>query len=193
MNNLIETLPNNPWSRIFDNAITDDGIIVDVGCYKWDWGRTLIGKKRIIGIDPIEENQPDGCELFKGVLGPSDGKFFMNVNIEASNIMNNTNIKSISNIEIEMLSWKTFCNRFQVNNISVLKLNIEGSEYPLLNSMDTEDFSKINQIAVSFHDWMNPKWKNLTQSSLQLLNNSGFDIIRIYPRFGWYLAFKPTF
>ena len=70
-------------------------------------------------------------------------------------------IKSTSTIEIQMLDWKTFCNKFEIDKVSVLKLNIEGSEYPLLHSMDSEDFSKINQIAVSFHDWMNPKWRNL--------------------------------
>lgn len=193
MDNLIETFPGAPWSRIFDSALTDDGVIVDVGCYHWDWGRTLIGHKRIVGIDPIEKTIPDGCELFSGVLGPGNGRVSMNVNEDASNIVNNPNIAAKSIIEIEMLNWKSFCQQFQIENISVLKINIEGSEYPLLNTMDTDDFSKIKQIAVSFHDWLNPKWVNLTKSSLQLLNNSGFDIIRIYPRYGWYLAFKPNF
>jgi FkbM family methyltransferase len=195
MNNLIETYPGHLWSRIFDNALTDNGVIVDVGCLNWDWGQTLVGHKRIIGVDPIEKNKPDGCELFNGVLGASNGKVFMdvNVNTDASNIMNNKNIESESEsiIEIEMLDWKSFCKKFEIESISVLKLNIEGSEYPLLNSMDSEDFSKINQIAVSFHDWMNPRWNNLTKSSLQLLRDSGFDVIRIYETYGWYLAFRP--
>lgn len=191
MNNLIETYPGNLWSRILDNALTDDGTIVDVGCLHWDWGQTLVGHKRYVGIDPIEQNKPNGCELFTGVLGPSNGKVFMNVNIDASNIMNNQDIESKSTIEIEMLDWKSFCNRYQIDNVSVLKLNIEGSEYPLLHSMDSDDFSKINQIAVSFHDWMNPKWRNLTKSSLQLLKDSGFDVITIYRPYGWFLAFRP--
>ena len=37
MNNLIETYPGHLWSRIFDNALTDNGSIVDVGCLNWDW------------------------------------------------------------------------------------------------------------------------------------------------------------
>ena len=192
MSNLIETFPGRPWSRILENALTDDGTIVDVGCLHWDWGQTLVGKKRIIGIDPIEKSVPEGCELYSGVLGPSNGKTYMDVNIDASNIMGNTDIQSLSRVEIEMLSWKTFCSNYSVENVSVLKLNIEGSEYPLLHSMDSEDFSKINQIAVSFHDWMNPKWKNLTKSSLQLLYSSGFDVINIFPMYGWYLAFRPN-
>jgi hypothetical protein len=190
MKKLIETFSGSPWSQIFDNAITHDGSIVDVGCLHWDWGKNLLGKKRIIGIDPIEKKIPVGCELFNGVLGSSNGKVYMGVNIDASNIMGNTNIKTIETIEIEMIDWKSFCKRFNIENVSVLKLNIEGSEYPLLNSMDSDDFSKINQIAVSFHDWMNPKWKNLTQSSLFLLKSYGFEIIEIYPRWGWYLAYK---
>jgi len=189
-NKLIETYPGHPWSRIFDNALTNNGVVVDVGCLYWDWGKTLVGHKRIIGIDPIEKNIPFGCELFSGVLGSSNGKVYMDINADSSNIMNNENIISKSVIEAEMLDWKTFCKKFEISDVSVLKLNIEGSEYPLLNSMDSEDFSKINQIAVSFHDWMNPKWKYLTKSSINLLRDSGFDVIKIYPPYGWYLAFR---
>jgi hypothetical protein len=56
--------------------------------------------------------------------------------------------------------------------------------------MDTDDFKQIDQIAVSFHDWLNPKYKNLTESSLVLLKKSGFKIISIYKPYGWYLAIK---
>jgi hypothetical protein len=190
MKKLIETLHGSPWSQVFDNCLIDDGDIVDVGCLHWDWGKSLVGKKRYIGIDPIEKKTPEGCELFTGVLGASSGKVYMDVNIDASNIMGNSNIKALKTIEIEMMDWKSFCRKYEIETVSVLKLNIEGSEYPLLNSMDSEDFSKINQIAVSFHDWMNPKWTNLTQSSIYLLKNSGFNIVEIYRRWGWYLAYK---
>ena len=42
-----------------------------------------------------------------------------------------------------MLSWKTFCERFNIDNVSILKINIEGSEYSFLDSLDETDFSKI--------------------------------------------------
>ena len=133
MSNLIETFPGQPWSRILENALTDNGSIVDVGCLHWDWGQTLVGKKRIIGIDPIEKSVPEGCELYSGVLGPSNGKTYMDINIDASNIMGNTDIQSLSRVEIEMLSWKTFCSNYNVENVSVLKIDVQGYEPRVLD------------------------------------------------------------
>jgi predicted XRE-type DNA-binding protein len=34
--------------------------------------------------------------------------------------------------------------------------------------MDAEDFKKINQIAISFHDWIHPEQKSQTEAALSL-------------------------
>jgi hypothetical protein len=91
---------------------------------------------------------------------------------------------------LNMISWKSFCEMYSIDNISVLKINIEGSEYALLNSMDASDYRKIDQIVISFHHWLNPEWGLLTEASLNLLRLNGFDIIKTYSRWGWYLALK---
>ena len=56
--------------------------------------------------------------------------------------------------------------------------------------MDTEDFKKINQIAVSFHDWIHPEQKSQTESSLRLLEENGFTLLETYHPWGWWLAYK---
>jgi hypothetical protein len=55
--------------------------------------------------------------------------------------------------------------------------------------MDAEDFSRIDQIVVSFHDWLNPNWKSLTDASMYMLNQQGFKIENIGP-YGWYIGRK---
>ena len=188
MDNLIETIPGLGWSQIDKRAFEHDGCVVDVGCYMWDWSNSLIGKKRIVGVDPLEENIPNGVEMFKGLLGPFN--FELPVTGEGISLSVYNHSDDITLKKSQMLSWKTFCKKFNIGKISILKLNIEGSEYTLLNSMDTDDFNQIDQIAVSFHDWLNPKYKNLTESSLNLLKNSGFKVVSIYEPYGWYLATK---
>ena len=92
-----------------------------------------------------------------------------------------------------MISWKTFCKKFNVDKVSILKINIEGSEYSFLDSLDESDFFKINQIIISFHDWLNPEYKELTKQSIQLLQKYGYTIISTYFKFGWYLCIKNEF
>jgi autotransporter strand-loop-strand O-heptosyltransferase len=181
----IQTIPFTYWTTIHSRALTHDGDIVDLGCLHWDWCNSLIGKKRIIGVDPIETTVPEGTTLYKGVIGDSDTRIFININGDATSI-----VTEETPLQVEMLSWKTFCKRYNINNVSVLKINIEGGEYDVLNSMDSDDFSKIDQIAISFHDWIHPEWKDKTENALDKLRKMGYTILSTQLNWGWYLAYK---
>jgi FkbM family methyltransferase len=152
--------------------------------------------KRVIGVDPFEETTPNGAELFKGVLGPSDAKVKMDKpnNNEIGGRVN-YNIDGNEKDLYEMLSWKTFCEKFDIDKVSILKINIEGSEYSFLDSLDETDFSKINQIIISFHDWLNPAeyTEEMTKSSIEMLKKMGYTVISTYFKFGWYLCVKNKF
>ena len=191
---LEETIKGEFWSTFDWNSIDENGCIVDLGCLYWDWSNYWLGMKRVIGIDPFEKTIPNGAELFKGVLGPSDCKIKMSMT-------NNDEISATVNYDIseddkdiyEMLSWKTFCKKYDVDTVSILKINIEGSEYAFLDSLDNTDFLKINQIVISFHDWLNSDYAELTKSAIERLKNNGYTVISTYFKFGWYLCIKNDF
>jgi len=186
---VIHTIDVRDYSRVLKRALNNDGAIVDVGCYTWDWSQFFIGKKRVIGVDPIENTIPEGAELFKGAISSVNGNALMNVDDVKSTIISKY-VDSNNALKVELLTWKTFCNNYNIDKISVLKVNIEGSEYELLNSMTLEDLDKIDQIAISFHDWLVPEWRNLTEMALTKLKNAGFNLIKINESWNWYLAFK---
>ena len=81
-------------------------------------------------------------------------------------------------------------NEYNIKKISVLKINIEGSEYDLLDSLTDDDFDNIDQIAISFHDWMIPEWKSKTERAIKILKSKNYDIQKINDSWGWYLAVK---
>ena len=183
-NNLFETISGENYSLVDDRCLYDDGCIIDVGCLHWDWSNFFIGKKRVVGIDPFE-SEKKYTELFKGVLGTFDGTTIMeNRGIESTIIGQETGE------EVIVKTWKTFINEYDINKISVLKLNIEGAEYDLLNSLDDTDFDNIDQIAVSFHDWMVPEWKEKTDQCIDLLKSKNYNMIKINENWGWFLFVK---
>ena len=191
---LEETIKGEFWSTFDWNSIDNEGCVVDLGCLYWDWSNYWFGVKRVIGVDPFEETTPNGAELFKGVLGPSDCKIKMDKpNSNEMEGIVNYNISENEEDLYEMFSWKTFCKRFNINKVSILKINIEGSEYSFLDSLDESDFSKINQIVISFHDWLNPEYKELTKKSIELLKKYGYTVISTYFKYGWYLCIKNNF
>ena len=184
---LIQTIKGEDYSSIDSRVFEHNGCVIDVGCLRWDWSYSLLGKKRIIGVDPFEQETPRGTELFQGILGSANGV----VEIDAADCNSSiANINSTNLQKVECITWKTFCKKFNIDKISVLKLNIEGSEYSLLHSMDVKDFDKIDQILVSFHDWINKDWEPLTKSSLTLLESMGFEVNSVCEKAGWYLAIK---
>lgn len=184
--NLFETIPGQDYSRVEQRCLQHNGCIVDIGCLDWDWCNFFIGKKRVIGIDPFE-TQRENTELFKGVIGTYNGSTIMqNIGI-ASSMINQE-----SGEEVVVKTWKTFIQEYNIEKISVLKVNIEGAEYDLLNSMDNTDFDNIDQIAISFHDWLVPEWREKTWDAIRLLISKNYMLDKINDSWGWYLFIKNT-
>jgi FkbM family methyltransferase len=184
--NLFQTINSWDYSTVNDRCLIDDGDIVDIGCLNWDWSNFFLGKKRIIGVDPFE-NQIPYTEIFKGVIGNYNGITKMKNDGIASSINNQDDGE-----EVIVKTWKDFCNEFNIKRISVLKVNIEGAEYDLLDSLTDDDFDNIDQITISFHDWMVPEWKSKTEDSIKLLKSKNYEIQKINESWGWYLAVKKT-
>lgn len=180
---LFETMPGHKYSAVDYRCLSHDGCIVDLGCLFWDWSRFFIGKKRVIGVDPYE-NEIEGAELYKGIVHDETNKVRMSNNGVSSSVFHG------GDDLVDALSWIDFCQKFKINRISVLKINTEGSEYRLLRSMSRDDFEKIDQIAVSFHDWMNPSWREDTLECLKILETNNFSHTKIFEPYGWYLAIK---
>lgn len=183
---LFQTINGWDYSTVNDRCLVDDGDIVDIGCLNWDWSNFFLGKKRVIGVDPFE-NQIPFTEIFKGVIGNYNGFTKMRNEGISSSMINQDDGE-----EVEVKTWKDFCKDFNIDKISVLKINIEGAEYDLLNNLTDDDFNKIDQIAISFHDWMVPEWKSKTDIAIELLKSKNFEITKINESWGWYLAQKKS-
>jgi hypothetical protein len=180
----------NRWSRVHPRFMDHDGCIVDLGCLGWNsvfedktsdnWAGYFFNKKRVIGVDPQE--QPNiNAELFKGFISNFSGKAEL-----VSNGIGAFMQKSSNGI-YDVLSWKDFKQKFSINSISILKINIEGSEWDLIDSFDDEDFCEIDQICVSFHDWL-PHFKEngifRTYNSVNKIISKGY-IMTDLELYGW--------
>lgn len=184
---LLETINGQSYTKVDKRALTHKGCIVDVGCSGWDWSSYFIGKKRVIGIDPYE-SAISNVEFFEGLLGPVNGKALIHRNGADSTIIGDMDLdNSTDYVEFPMLNWKTFCKKFNIDSVSVLKMNIEGAEYSLLHSLTSEDFKKIDQIVVSFHHFSDDTLKESTNATIQFLENHGYTATLLDERFGWYL------
>ena len=185
----------NKWSKIHPRFMEHDGSIIDLGCAGWNlpfedktcdnWAGYFFGKKRVVGVDP-QEKPNINAELFSGFISNFTGKANLNQRGIGASI-----IKSSNGI-YEVLTWKDFKKKFNLGSISILKINIEGSEWDLIDSFDDEDFREIDQICVSFHYWL-PKYKKIgiqqTINSINTIVSKGYTMTDLGV-YGWFHFIK---
>lgn len=183
-----ETIPGQPHTTLHSRVWNHPGAIVDVGCAGYDWCKVFIGKKRIIGLDPdLSVPKVPGVELMQTQLGPFNG-------IVSFQGATNFNLEDVPALPLfPMWSWKRFAKAaIGPAGVAALKLNIEGSEWPLLASMGVSDFECIDQLAISFHDFAWPDMAGVSKALISYLESLGYHSKEIYKPLGWWLFWKQT-
>jgi hypothetical protein len=179
------SLNGKAWGRVDKRAFATDGEIIDLGCLDWLWCKSLIGKRKVIGADPLEKHIPNKFVLYKGLVCAYSGKIMMSNARTHSSVMSNRNLVSCN-----ALSFQAFIEKFNIKKINVLKINIEGGEYSLIISLTKHHVDMIDQIAVSFHDFKGGYFlPEMRESCLHYLSH-WYDIISIFEQCRWYLCLK---
>ena len=145
----------------------------------------------MIGVDPCEKQVPKGAELFEGIIGRADGTTTIPVLVssrtESVGCFLPDGCKWITGKRtVDMLSWATFLKRFKVDSISILKLNIEGMEFPLLKQIGDP---QADQLVISFHDWKPAFSKKDTEAALNHLSQ-WYDYCLTSDNSTWYLFLR---
>jgi len=141
-------LMRNDYYKFDDRCLSHSGVIIDIGCLGWDWSKYFLDKnKRVIGFDCNEKTQPEGAELRRQMVLPYSGKCLVYGTSGAASIMNL--YRDTDGIQYDVVSLDSVLSEFTVMP-SLIKMNVEGSEYPLLFSLKSPPS---DQLIVSFHDF----------------------------------------
>jgi len=172
-----------PWTRVHRRVWEHPGAIVDLGCASWDWSGRFLGKKRVLGVDPFETSIPHGAEFWQGAVSVSSGTVKMLKNGHGSSTRG---AEAQLRETVPAIALAEMLRQRDVTSVSVLKLNVEGSEVEILMTLPEALFASIDQIAVSFHDFLHGDYRR-TEAVLSYLRN-WYEIVSIDTRYSWYLG-----
>jgi FkbM family methyltransferase len=171
----------------FEDKFNDQIVILDLGACRGEFTNeinSLYSIKKVILVEANPTNfrtlqNKENYILYNNVISSRDGdeiQFLEDTNspYNGSIIFNyfNGTIHKIKSISI-----KTIMKENNIDYIDLMKIDIEGSEYEILENFDEEDYKKINQITVEFHDFIDPSLKNRTFSIIQKMKNFGYNVI----------------
>ena len=144
-----------------DYKLNKDSIVFDIGGYIGDFSNSIYEKYKCkiyifepsplfykICVERFKNKEKIVC--FNYGLSDSENEFLLSNEKEASSISKKTKVTIGETVKIRKFS-KVF-QKLQINQIDLLKVNIEGSEYNLMPHIIEEKLiEKINNIQIQFH------------------------------------------
>jgi len=181
----------------FIDCIDRDSIIVDLGACIGGFSKALsrripFSKMILVEADPFwaKKLKPrfksKKFEVLNAAAGSehkeevsfyiSESKYASYLNKDFSWIGSNREKGLKQEIKIKMITMEDIFSTFGLEKIDLLKIDIEGGEWELLENFNDFHFKKINQIAVEFHDFQDPSFRRRTENCIRLMEKLGYSM-----------------
>ena len=142
-----------------DYDLNQESVVLDVGGFKGQWASDLYSKynSKFYIFEPVKDffnqinqrfSKNDSVEVFDFGLGGRTRKESISITGDASSIFQD----SVDSEQINIVNISEWLVSYKINQIDLIKLNIEGGEYELLEHIiSTGLILNIKEIQVQFH------------------------------------------
>jgi FkbM family methyltransferase len=161
--------PAGDKSLRLDYDLNTNSVVFDLGGYKGNWASDICNKYGCVVFifEPVNDyfNQivdrfkyNTKIKIFEFGLGVKDHELDIILAEEASSVFSSSmkhNNKDIQHQKIIIKSFINFIKSENLDKIDLLKINIEGGEYDLLESiLESNIQNKIINFQIQFHDFV---------------------------------------
>jgi FkbM family methyltransferase len=144
-------------------------VVIDAGCsYEADFSVCLIDRHdvRAFGVDPtrkhsgalrqLETRYPGRFAHVPCAIAATDGTLTFHesrVNESGSLLSDHVNVlhDETTSYDVEAVTLPTLLKRVGIETVEILKLDLEGAEYELLERVTEHDLQPFRQVFVEFH------------------------------------------
>lgn len=150
----------------YEYPLNQDSVVIDVGGYEGDFASELFSRylSTIFVFEPVKKYVNHLNERFAGNhsikvipygLGAKNESIKINVMDEASSYNRTESIhKKGVEEDILIMDVVDFFNTYAIGKVDLIKINIEGGEYDLLDKMiDYGYIKKCKNLQIQFHDF----------------------------------------
>lgn len=144
-----------------DYPLTENSLVMDLGGYKGDWTHDIFVKyhPRILVFEPILSFHKTIATRFKNNSKIQVFPFGLSSKTEIAQFSmadNGSSVFDVANrkVSVQLKSITELVNERKIEMVDLIKINIEGGEYDLLDIMIRENIiHRFKNIQVQFHDF----------------------------------------
>jgi FkbM family methyltransferase len=179
----------------FSDELPASPVLVDLGANIGGFSREFLGRfpearLLLVEADPYlvesllaEFGRCPRAKLFQGLIGPKTTPrvpFFLSRIPEGNSVhpafSAHWSEGETRRIEVEMIALPELLARAGFDHVDLLKVDIEGSEWDLLDGLSPTLAQSIGQITVEFHDFMAPELRVRTEATIAHLRQLGYRV-----------------
>ncbi len=144
-------------------TLSTSSIVVDAGAHRGEFSHEVYRKYGakciLIEANPTLSQQlkpPPNGELLEAALGASDGfvSFYIRENPESGSIEQEEIESHTCQVTVPLISLDSILSQRGIEYLDLLKLDIEGAEFDVIESLSANRLKTIAQITVEFHDFL---------------------------------------
>ena len=152
---------NGDHTHNLNYKLNADSIVIDLGGYEGIWGQKIIEKynSNLYIVEPITKyydalskkfSSNDKVKILKAGVSSKNKDSIIYIKDDSSSCIQCDSFSSTE--KIKLLTLKNVFEIFQIDRADLLQINIEGSEYDLLQGLANEEILKrIKNLQVQFH------------------------------------------
>ncbi|MAT91353.1 MAG: hypothetical protein CME59_02005 [Halioglobus sp.] len=151
---------------LHEAPIDDDSLVLDVGAFIGEWAEEIIARynPRILAFEPdprnfrqlqqkLGDNPKVSCHEYG--LGDSNETLPMALQWMGSTVFDdNVDAPDTKWVEVQIRDIVAAWQALQLDRVDLMKINIEGAEFPLLERMaDAGLLQQVDTYLIQFHEW----------------------------------------
>jgi FkbM family methyltransferase len=142
-------------------AAMPNDVVIDCGAYHGEWSRQIYERYhcKVLAFEPVKafynlalrNLAGTTVQIYNSGIGPITTECKISLNNDASSII----VHSSNQETIQVVSIDEIISKHSLSQIRLMKINIEGAEYDLLDHMlDIRATDMIKDIQVQFHQFV---------------------------------------
>lgn len=174
---------NGNFHLVANYPLTEDSWVIELGGYKGQWANRIYSnyKCKMLVLEPI----PKFCEVIKEIFIDNNKVFVENNGISTENktiqLFDNEDASSqyindtSSKIDVQCYTLEHYLEKYNIDKVDLMQVNIEGEEYPLFEKwLQSDILKKFKYLQIQYHEVGND-YRERKSKIEEGLRNLGFE------------------